>query len=71
MSYRDTTYVIFDGDNDMWAYAYMKGWNKNPNCDFRFADAHDLEPLTARAENGGTLKLGFGNAWLRQARLLF
>jgi hypothetical protein len=29
MSYRNKTYVIFDGDNDMWAYAYMKGWKAN------------------------------------------
>ena len=29
MSYRNRTYVIFDGDNDMWAYAYMKGWKES------------------------------------------
>jgi len=29
MSYRNKTYVIFDGDNDMWAYSYMKGWKAN------------------------------------------
>jgi hypothetical protein len=23
MSYRDPAYVIFDGDNDKWAYAFM------------------------------------------------
>jgi hypothetical protein len=22
-------YVIFDGDNDKWAYAYMNGWKAN------------------------------------------
>ncbi|RZK13393.1 MAG: hypothetical protein EOO43_17985 [Flavobacterium sp.] len=49
MSYRDKTYVIFDGDNDMWAYAYMKGWKKNDNIDFNFEDAHDIKPLTYRA----------------------
>ncbi|EKE13624.1 MAG: hypothetical protein ACD_12C00887G0006 [uncultured bacterium] len=42
MSYRNKTYVIFDGDTDMWAYAYMKGWNKNENVDFDFNDAHDI-----------------------------
>ncbi len=26
MSYKHTTYVIFDGDKDYWAYARMKGW---------------------------------------------
>ena len=49
MSYRNKTYVIFDGDNDMWAYAYMKGWKKNENIDFNFHDAHDLNTLTAYA----------------------
>lgn len=49
MSYKDKTYVIFDGDSDMWAYAYMKGWKKNDNIDFDFEDAHDIKPLTYRA----------------------
>lgn len=49
MSYRNKTYVIFDGDEDMWAYAYMKGWKENENIDFNFFDAHDLKPLTDRA----------------------
>ena len=49
MSYRNKTYVIFDGDNDMWAYAYMKGWKENKHVDFDFHDAHDIKPLTDRA----------------------
>lgn len=49
MSYRNKTYVIFDGDNDMWAYAFMKGWKENDSIDFNFLDAHDLRPLTDRA----------------------
>jgi hypothetical protein len=51
MSYRDTTYVIFDGDNDIWAYGFMRGWDKSEHVDFSFADAHDLKPLTDRAED--------------------
>lgn len=51
MSYQDTTYVIFDGDKDMWAYAYMKGWKKNDNINFDFEDAHDIKPLTYLASN--------------------
>ncbi len=51
MSYRNKTYVIFDGDKDMWAYAYMKGWIKSDNIEFNFFDAHDLRPLTARASD--------------------
>ena len=49
MSYRNKTYVIFDGDNDMWAYAYMKGWKESEHIEFDFYDAHDLRPLTDRA----------------------
>lgn len=49
MSYRNKTYVIFDADNDMWAYAFMKGWKQNENIDFNFYDAHDLRPLTVNA----------------------
>jgi hypothetical protein len=25
-AHTDTTYIIFDGDKDYWAYARMKGW---------------------------------------------
>lgn len=57
MSYRNKTYVIFDADNDMWAYAFMKGWKNNENVDFNFFDAHDLRPLTARASEE-TVKRG-------------
>jgi hypothetical protein len=49
LSYRNKTYVIFDGDEDMWAYRYMRGWKANENVDFDFFDAHDLKPLTDRA----------------------
>ena len=49
MSYRNKTYVIFDGDEDMWAYRYKRGWKANENIDFNFFDAHDLKPLTDRA----------------------
>ena len=45
MGYRDRTYVIFDGDEDMWAYGFMKGWNKNENMDFSFEDAHDVNDI--------------------------
>ena len=49
MGYRNKTYLIFDGDKDMWAYAYMKGWNSHDHMDFDFYDAHDIRPLTDRA----------------------
>lgn len=56
MGYRNKTYVIFDGDNDMWAYSYMKGWKVNENIDFNFYDAHDLKPLTGLASNETYIK---------------
>jgi hypothetical protein len=65
MSYRNKTYVIFDGDNDMWAYAYMKGWKSNENMDFNFYDAHDLQPLSDRASDDTIkqrLRARFANA---------
>ena len=46
MSYRNKTYVIFDGDNDMWAYRFMRGWKALEHLDFDFHDAHDIKPLT-------------------------
>jgi len=48
MSYRNKTYVIFDGDNDMWAYAYMMGWKNREHIDFNFHNAHDLAPIAER-----------------------
>jgi hypothetical protein len=27
-------YVVFDGDKDKYAYAFMKGWKQNENVDF-------------------------------------
>lgn len=45
MSYRNKTYVIFDGDKDMWAYAYMLGWKKSQHIDFDFYDAHDIKKM--------------------------
>ena len=42
MSYRNKTYVAFDGDNDMWAYRLMQAWKEHEHIDFNFYDAHDL-----------------------------
>jgi hypothetical protein len=56
VGHRDRTYTIFDGDNDMWAYAFMKGWKVNDRVDFDFVDAHDLWPMTVRADDEGYIK---------------
>lgn len=51
MSAEDPVYVVFDGDNDGWAYRYMRGWKTNDRVDFEFKDAHDLDNMTGRAQN--------------------
>jgi hypothetical protein len=45
MPYRNKTYICFDADTDMWAYAFMKGWKANDRIDFDFQNAHDLNVL--------------------------
>ena len=45
MSYRNKTYVIFDGDEDLWYYKAMLEWVKNEHIDFAFYNAHDLNEL--------------------------
>jgi hypothetical protein len=54
MGYRNKTYVIFDGDNDIWAYRYMKGWKQKENIDFDFHDAHDLNTITNNSSEDNT-----------------
>lgn len=57
MAYRNKTYAIFDGDKDMWAYAYMKGWKANRHIDFDFYDAHDIQKMP-RAQDEAYVKAG-------------
>jgi hypothetical protein len=49
-------YVAFDGDNDKWAYGFMKGWKTNDRVDFDFKDAHELDTMTARAQGEAYVK---------------
>ena len=42
MSYRNNTYVAFDGDSDIAHYRIMTAWKANKHIDFDFHDAHDL-----------------------------
>lgn len=56
MSYKDPTYVVFDGDEDKWAYGFMRGWKENDRIDFHFSDAHDLDNMTARAQGEAYVK---------------
>jgi hypothetical protein len=56
MAHTDSTYVIFDGDKDQWAYRYMRGWNALEHLSFDFQDAHDLTSMTSRAQNEAHVK---------------
>ena len=51
MSYLNQTYVIFDADEDAWAYRFMRGWKENERVNFDFRDAHDLDSMTSRAQD--------------------
>jgi len=42
MSYKNKTYVAFDGDNDIKYYRTMQMWKENEHIEFDFYDAHDL-----------------------------
>lgn len=46
MSYRNKTYVAFDGDSDIKYYRLMRAWKKTDGSAFNFYDAHDIN--TAR-----------------------
>jgi hypothetical protein len=49
-------YCIFDGDNDRYAYSFMKGWAALDSVDFTFHDAHDLDSMTGLAQNEAYVK---------------
>jgi hypothetical protein len=51
MPKRQNTYVVFDGDNDKWAYSFMKGWKAHQHMGFYFDDAHEILALTHRAKS--------------------
>jgi hypothetical protein len=51
-----TTYVIFDGDKDRYAYAFLKGWKVNERVEFDFRDAHDVGTMTGRAQDEAYVK---------------
>lgn len=49
MGYRNKTYVCFDGDEDIRYYELMKAWEANPNFNFNFYDAHDINNIWERS----------------------
>lgn len=53
---RSSTYVVFDGDNDGWAYQYIVGWGKNKNLDFVFKNSHDIDTMTSQAQDEAYVK---------------
>lgn len=42
MAYRNKTYIVFDGDNDMHYYRLMTAWHANDGFSLNFHNAHDL-----------------------------
>ena len=42
MSYRNKTYIAFDGGNDIHYFRLMQAWKSHDHIDFDFYDAHDL-----------------------------
>lgn len=56
MSFKDPAYVVFDGDEDRWAYSFMRGWKVNDRVDFDFRDAHDIGSMTSRAQDEAYVK---------------
>jgi hypothetical protein len=50
------TYVIFDGDKDRYAYAFMRGWKVSDRVEFDFRDAHDIGTMTSRAQDEAYVK---------------
>jgi len=46
MPYRNKTYIVFDGDNDMNYYRLMTAWKANDGFSLNFHNAHELN--TAR-----------------------
>jgi hypothetical protein len=49
MSYRNKTYVIFDGD-DIKNYHLVLAWKSNQNIDFNFHDAHESRGIRTDSE---------------------
>lgn len=50
------TYVIFDGDKDRYALAFMRGWKVSDRVEFDFRDAHDIGTMTSRAQDEAYVK---------------
>lgn len=42
MSYRNKTYICFDGDTDMQYYRLMTAWKAHDGNTFNFHNAHDI-----------------------------
>jgi hypothetical protein len=51
-----STYVIFDGDTDGWAYQYIRGWAANRKLGFDFENSHEMDNMTSRAQSEDYVK---------------
>lgn len=50
MTYRNKTYIAFDGDNDMHYYRLMTAWKANDGFSLNFHNAHDLNAARDSSE---------------------
>lgn len=70
MSHRNPTYVIFDGDEDKWAYGFMLGWKTNDRIEFDFSNAHDLDNMTSLAQDEAYVKAKLRDRMRRSSSVL-
>lgn len=69
MSYRNKTYVIFNGD-DIHYYRLMQAWKGNDNMEFDFNDAHDIGGIREDSEEVSVKNI-LEKGLLIQSRLLY
>lgn len=50
MSYRNKTYIVFDGDNDIRYYRLMTAWKANDGFSLNFHNAHELNSARDSSE---------------------
>ncbi|MEL6818248.1 MAG: TIR domain-containing protein [Pseudomonadota bacterium] len=63
-------YVVFDGDSDKWAYAFMNGWKENKNINFSYENAHDLDTMTSRAQGEQYVKSKLRQRMIRSSAVV-
>lgn len=50
MAYKNKTYIVFDGDNDMRYYRLMTAWSAHDKFEMKFVNAHELNSARDTSE---------------------